>query len=269
MAQHQDLKRKGGADPDDQTAREHDARPPPLSIKVPKIRDLPNKSKPWSDVQLPVDILLLTVEDCEFLACYTYLTNAFKSYHVNLGHVYFGTMGESGEESLKVALMRCSKGSSGPSGSLVTVKNAVVQLGPKAVFSVGCCIGLNQKGTNLGDVVVSSTLTTDEFTAPVRRNIANLIRFSTEGWNPPLKDPAAGEQVQVHRDSRILSGINEPAIAKQRRKSESQMIASEREGEGKILFKSMIFVTVIILGICSVWKLNFTKLHDNSDPTKA
>ncbi|CAH3192372.1 unnamed protein product, partial [Porites evermanni] len=176
-----------------------DAQPPPLSIEVTKMRDLPNKSKPWSDVQLPVDILLLAVEDCEFLACYTYLTNAFKSYHVKLGHVYFGTMGESGEESLKVALMRCSKGSSGPSGSLVTIKNAVVQLRPKAVFSVGCCIGLNQKGTNLGDVVVSSTLTTDEFTAPVRRNIANLIRFSTEGWNPPLKDPAAEEQVQVHR----------------------------------------------------------------------
>ncbi|XP_073255240.1 uncharacterized protein [Porites lutea] len=230
MAQHQDLKRKGGA-PDHQAAIEN-ARPPPLSIEVPKMRDLPNKSKPWSDVQLPVDILLLTVEDCEFLACYTYLTNAFKSYHMNLGHVYFGTMGESGEESLNVALMRCSKGSSGPSGSLVTVKNAVVQLGPKAVFSVGCCIGLNQKGTNLGDVVVSSTLTTDEFTAPVRRNIANLIRFSTEGWNPPLKDPAAGEQVQVHRDSSILCGVNEPAIPKQRRKSESHMIASEREGEG-------------------------------------
>ena len=238
MAQHQDRKRKGGADLDHQTAREHDAQPPPLSIK--RERDLPNKSKPWSDVQLPVDILLLTVEDCEFLACYTYLTNTFKSYHVNHGHVYFGTMGESGEESLKVALMRCSKGSSGPSGSLVTVKNAVVQLGPKAVFSVGCCIGLNQKSTNLGDVVVSSTLTTDEFTAPVRRNIANLIRFSTEGWNPPLKDSAAGEQVQVHRDRGMLSGINEPAIAKQRRKSESHMIASEREGEGKILYKSPI-----------------------------
>ena len=240
MAEHQDLKKKGGADPDHQTAREHDARPPPLSIEVPKMRDLPNKSKPWSDDQLPVDILLLTVEDCEFLACYTYLTNAFKSYHVNLGHVYFGTMGESGEESLKVALMRCSKGSSGPSGSLVTIKNAVVQLEPKAVFFVGCCAGFNQKGTNLGDVVVSSTLTTNEFTTPVRRNIANLIRFSSEGWNPPLKDPSAGQQVQVHCDSSILSGVNEAAIAKQCCRPESHIIASETEGEGKILYKSLI-----------------------------
>jgi len=44
-------------------------QPPPLSIKLPKLSELPKKSKPWSDVQLPVDILLVTVEDCEFLAC--------------------------------------------------------------------------------------------------------------------------------------------------------------------------------------------------------
>ena len=55
MAQHQDLKRKGGADPDHQMSRNH--APPPLSIEVPKMSDLPNKSKPWSDAQLPVDIL--------------------------------------------------------------------------------------------------------------------------------------------------------------------------------------------------------------------
>ena len=265
MAQHQEYKRKES--PSSQTGKDH--APPPLSIKVPKMKNLSKKSKPWSDVELPVDILLLTVEDCEFLACYAYLNNAIKSYHNNLGYVYFGTMGGSGEEVLKVALMRCYKGSSGPGGSLVTVKNAVAQLRPKAVFTVGYCRGLNPQDTKLGDVVVSSKLTTEDFTTPVRKNIGKLILFSSEGWNPPLKDSAAGEQVQVHRDSRILSGINEPAIAKQCRKSESEMIASEIEGEGKILFKSLIFVTVIILGVCSVWNLNFTKLHDNSDPTKA
>ena len=108
MVQHQGLKRKGGADPDHQMSRNH--APPPLSIEVPKMSDLPNKSKPWSDVHLPVDILLLTVEDCEFLACYAFLKNSIKSYDQNLGFVYFGTMGESGEEALKVALMRCYDG---------------------------------------------------------------------------------------------------------------------------------------------------------------
>ena len=142
MAQHQDLKRKGGADPDRQMSRNH-APPPPLSIEVLKMSELPSKSNPWSDAQLPVDILLLTVEDCEFLACYAFLKNSVKSYHQTLGYVYFGTMGESGEEALKVALMRCYEGCSAPGGSLVTAKNAVRELRPKAAFLVGFCMGLN------------------------------------------------------------------------------------------------------------------------------
>ena len=223
MAQHQERKRKES--PSCRAGRRH--VPPPLSIKVPKMKNLSKKSKPWSDVQLPVDILLLTVEDCEFLACYAYLNNAIKSYHNNLGHVYFGTMGESGEDALKVALMRCYKGSSGPGSSLVTVKNAVAQLRPKAVFTVGYCRGLNPQDTKLGDVVVSSQLTTEEFSTPVTKNIGNLILFSSEGWDPPT---TAEEEVKVHSDSEIFSGINDPVNAKKR-----HMNAAEKEGEGNIV----------------------------------
>ena len=233
MAQHQDLKRKGGSDPHHQMSRNH-APPPPLSIEVPKMSDLPDKLNPWSDVQLPVDILLLTVEDCEFLACYAFLKNSFKSYHQNLGFVYFGTMGESGEEALKVALMKCYKGSSGPGGSQNVIKNAVMQLRPKAAFLVGSCQGINPERTKRGDVVVSSKLSTEQFTTPVRRNIGNLNLFSTEGWNPPLKDPVGEETVQVHRDSDIFSGSQ--FITKQRRMSQSRVIAVETEGEGKIIY---------------------------------
>ena len=208
--------------------------PPPLSIEVPKKGDLPNKSKPWSDVQLPVDILLLTVEDCEFLACFTFLENSFKSYHQTLGYVYFGTMGESGEEALKVALMRCYTGSAGPGGSQHVTKNAVMVLRPKAAFSVGACMGLKQANTKLGDVVVSSKLSTEEFTTPVRRKMFVLINmFSIESWNPPLKDPVGEETVQVHRDSEIFSGSQ--FITKQRRMTQSRVIAVDREGEGKII----------------------------------
>ena len=231
MAQHQDFKRKGGA-PDHQMSRNHG--PPPLSIEVSKMRELRNKSELWSDDQLPVDILLLTVEDCEFLACHTFLENPFKSYHPTLGYVYFGTMGESGEKALKVALMRCYEGSSGPGGAQNVIKNAVMQLRPKAAFSVGECMGLNPEDTKLGDVVVSSKLSTEQFTTPVRRNIGNLNLFSTEGWNPPLKDPVGEETVQVHRESDIFSGSQ--FITKRRRMSQSCVIAVEREGEGKIIY---------------------------------
>ena len=230
MAQHQDLKRKGGADPDHQMSRNH--APPPLSIEVPKMRDLPNKSNPWSDVQLPVDILLLTVEDCEFFACYTFLENSFKSYNLTLGYVYFGTMGESGEEALKVALMRCYKGSSGPGGSQNVIKNAVMKLRPKAAFSVGGCMGLKSKDTKLGDVVVSSKLmSTKVFTTPLRRNIENCKLLSLEGWNPPLKDPVGEETVHVHcpdHCSEMFVGIQ--FITKQ-----PHVIAFETEGDGKII----------------------------------
>ena len=244
MAEHQDLKRKGRADPDHQMSRNH--APPPLSIEVPKMRDLPNKSNPWSDAQLPVDILLLTVKDCEFLACCAFLKNSFKSFHLTLGYVYFGTTGGSGEEALKVALMRCHEGCSAPGGSLVTVMNAVRELRPKAAFLVGFCKGLNPQATKLGDVVLSSRILTEKITAPVKRNIGNLNLFASEGWKPPLQDLVGEEtEVQVHRDSVILCG-SQLFITKQRCMSQSQVIAVEREGEGKII---CIYITIIT--ICS------------------
>ena len=46
--------------------------PPALTLELPKKSDLPNTFKPWNEVHLPIDILLLTVDDCEFLACYAY-----------------------------------------------------------------------------------------------------------------------------------------------------------------------------------------------------
>ena len=233
MAQHQGRKRKGD------TAHDQPAKDdvPTLSIKLPEKRDLPNISKPWSDVQLPVDILLMTVEDCEFLACYAYLKNSFKSYHKNLGYVYFGTMGESGDVPLKVALMTCAEGSSAPGGSLVTVKNAVVELRPKAVFSVGCCEGLNPEVTklHLGDVVVSSKLLTDAFLTPVGRDILHLVKHANDGWIPPLRSPE-GHNVQVCCDGEILSGTG-PISAKWQCMSDStKAVAFEKGGEGKIFW---------------------------------
>ena len=231
MAQHQGRKRKGD------TAHDQPAKDdvPTLSIKLPEKRDLPNTSKPWSDVQLPVDILLMTVEDCEFLACYAYLKNSFKSFHKKLGFVYFGTMGESGDVPLKVALMTCSEGSSAPDGSLVTVKNAVLELRPKAVFFVGCCGGLNPEVTKLqlGDVVVSSKLTTESLKTPVGRGILHLVRHADHGWIPPLRSPE-DHKVQVCCNGEFLSGINPVSAIQQNMSHITQATAFEIGGEGKI-----------------------------------
>ena len=80
--------------------------------------------------------------------------------------------------------------------------------------------------------MVSSKLSTEQFTTPVRRNIGNLNLSSTEGWNPPLNDPEGEKTVRVHRDSVIFSGSQ--FITKQRRMSRSCEIAVEGEGDGKI-----------------------------------
>lgn len=194
--------------------------PPPLSIELPKIRDLPKKSKPWNDDHLPVDILLLTVEDCEFLACYYYLRNPFKSYHRSLGPVYFGNMGDE-EKPLKVALMR----SSDPGGS----QNAVTQLRPRAIYSSGFCSGVNQEKTKLGDVVVSSKLTTDAYN----------MRSVADGWEPPLENPEA-QEVKVHFDGEILSCPG-ALQAEQQRMLYPKAIAVEMDGKGEITHASRVW----------------------------
>ena len=256
MAQHQEVKRKG----DVLEQPEKHGTPPLLSTEVPKMCDLPNKSEPWpSDDWLPVDILLLTVEDCEFLACYAFMKNPFKSYRKDLGFVYFGNMGERESEPLKVALMKCCEGSSGPGGSQIVTKNAVMQLRPKVVYSVGCCESLKPHTARLGDVVTSSKLSTQAFRTPVGKDIGNLIQHSSDGWNPPLRIPNA-RKVNVHRDGEIMCGVGPPS-AELLHVSNSNVTAVESEGEGwpyfcfksDILFVGLHFICspnpIVVLNI--------------------
>ena len=65
-----------------------DTDPPEVTIRLLKNKDLPGRSEQLDDRQLPVDILLLTVEDWEFLSCLSHLNPGFgKFYHGELGPV--------------------------------------------------------------------------------------------------------------------------------------------------------------------------------------
>ena len=205
--------------------------PPPLSVTLKKTRDLPKKMKCWCTDYPPIDILLLTVEDCEFLACYHYLKDSFKSYEKSIGFVYFGKMGEEEDGSLKVALVRCSKESSDPGGSQTVAKNAVTLLKPKATFLVGFCYSLNPDKTQLGDVVISSKLTTDFHKTPVSRDVGNLVRSAADGWEAPLENPEARD-VNVHSDGEILS-CSDLIGAEQQCQSHPGAIAVEMGGKGE------------------------------------
>ena len=226
----------------------HVGDPPELNKVLPSFAAVKAVTKPSKDADLPVDILLLTVTNCEFLACYSELKKPYKCWFDGLGYVYFSDVGESQEE-LKVALLRCYRNGIGPGGALVSVKNAASVLRPKAVISVGTCSGLNPAKSKLGDVVVSAKLATYASKAVtsnqeqstgmrsyVSKRFLNVIKNCADGWQAPLKDLAEAQQVQVYT-AEFLSGP-EQVTAEWRRdqlaETNPQAMAIENEGEGEL-----------------------------------
>ena len=216
-----------------------DKKPPQLSFKLKKPVDLPKSTETWNGDHLPIDILLLTAEECDFLSCFSFLDQPFKSYKFEIGYVYFGYMGDGrDQEKLKVALMNCSKGAAAPGGSLTVVQNAVRVLGPKAVFSVGTCISLGLEKARIGDVVISSRLiTTERFKTPAGPRIGSLARDAPNGWKAPLKPPDE-RKIKIHCTGDILSqSLREKCQIANICEEYPEAIVIETEGEGILLLK--------------------------------
>ena len=216
-------------------------KPPQLSFKLKKAADVPKSTEKWSDDHLPIDILLLTSEEsCDFLSCFSLLLDQpFKCYKKKIGVVYFGRMGDvSDQEKLKVALMSFSKGAAAPGGSLTMVLNAVHVLQPKAVFLVGTCISLGMEKARMGDVVISSKLTTTEgFITPGSRLLGNLVRDAPYGWVAPLKNPDEWE-IKVRWNGDILSqSLSEKCQNVNICEQYPGAVAIETEGEGILSLK--------------------------------
>ena len=239
-------------------ASNHVGDPPELNKVLPLFADIKAITKPSKDADLPVDVLLLTVTNCEFLACYSELKNPYRCWFDSLGYVYFSDVGESQEE-LKVALLRCYRNGIGPGGSLMSVKNAASVLRPKAVISVGTCSGLNPAKSKLGDVVVSAKLATyaskvvtcnqEQSTSMrtyVSKRFLDVIKNCADGWQAPLENPEA-QQVQVYTDAEFLSGPEQVRTEWRRdqlAETNPQAMAIESDGEGVLtVFKLPVFIS--------------------------
>ena len=232
-------------------------KPPEIDYtKLPAGKELqkedlpaPKDWRPWDRDKLPVDILLLTVVDCEFLACAHYLKPEFyTSYHEKLGPVCFGEIGEKGQDSLKIALYQSPD--KGPTEATIVVKNTVEVLQPKAAIWVGFCGGLKEDKVKSGDVVISSKLrtysaekVTEERTvdrniaAPSFKSLLNLLKFADYGWKPPLKNKEKLE-VKVVKNGVLLSGpkvVDNKKLRAELTERFPDADAIEMEGEGKIL----------------------------------
>ena len=216
-----------------------DKKPPQLSFKLKKPRDVPKSTKTWSDDHLPIDILLLFGGECDFLSCLSFLDQPFKSYTVEIGYVYFGRMGDvSDKEKLKVALINGSIGAVTPGGSSTVVQMAVRVLGPKAVFSVRTCISLGLEKARMGDVVISSRLRAiDGFKTPITPLLGNLVRDAPYGWEVPLKSPDE-RQIKVHCNVDILSqSLRKKCEIVNFCEQYLKAVAIDKEGEGILLLK--------------------------------
>ena len=226
----------------------------------PKTRDVPPEPcdlclgtpPDWKDVELPIDILLLTAKQCEFLSCVKYLSGLFKSYKSGLGHVYFGKIGND-DDNLKIAVLQCEKGSSGPQGSGMVVSTGIRELKPKAVICVGYCAGLQGKKVKLGDVIISAKLATyapikvteggivgDGYRVPASPRLSEIIKSADFGWKAPLENPKELD-VKVHKDALLLSGPE--VVSNDGRRAEllgrfPVAMGVEMEGEGKISLKN-------------------------------
>ena len=177
------------------------------------------------------------------------LKNPYRCWFHSLGYVYFEDADQTRnqEEKVKVALMRCCKGSGGP-GWLISIKDAVAVLRPKAVISAGICSGLKPHESNLGDVVVSAKLIQLKgMKSYVSRRFLNITKHSADGWHAPLSNSEARE-INLHCDSVFLSG-QEQVRAKWRREQlaalHPQAAAIVLEGEGELVSILMRYIFLI------------------------
>ena len=225
------------------------SNPPAVNVTLLRNENLSGKSVSLDKRRLPIDILLLTVKDWEKLACISCFNCDFcRSYCKKLRQdVYLGEIGDD-DMILKIAVVKCYTGSTVPQGSYGVVMKAVEVLKPKAVFSVGCCGGLDPAKVKLGDVVVSvklitysSSKVTDKgitergVRVPLKANISKLMLSAADGWKAPLKSPK-GFEVKMHQGV-FLSGpesVNSSARREELNQRFSEADVIEMEGEGKL-----------------------------------
>lgn len=234
----------------------HRVEPPPpgLDFILKKQEDFDTEPCKWSSLwvtsQLPTDILLIAADDDEFNACYSFIdkNQVQRSWCDKLGWVYFGQFGDEN----KVSLIRST---SDPMKVVIYVKNAAEILKPKVAVVVGICSSMKPVQAKLGDVIIARKLATydlrkvsqsgTEYHGPrdtISRNMGELIKSASDGWQAPLKS-GNDSTFEIHRDAVMLSGAEVCDNYERRQKLALDFpgaLGLEREGAGKFI-KPYIF----------------------------
>jgi nucleoside phosphorylase len=174
----------------------------------------------------------------------------------------------------RVCHVRTSAGSSGSSGAFIMGKNAVDQLKPDYVISVGVCFGLREEDQALGDIVVSEYIHDYE---RVRVSVSRAEdRGPTREASPALLSRARASLaiwngVPVHIGP-IASGeklVDHPAFRDALRKLSPAPIAGEMEAWGlSAVCHEARKQFIMVKGICD-WGMNKTSNHQPIAATNA
>ena len=180
----------------------------PPDIHLISRRDVHAAEFPWNGKT--VDVVLLTVNESEFLAAYEILEAPSTALVGDLGPVYFGGVG-----NVEVALVESEMGANNILAAQQTCKRAVRLIKPKDIICLGVCFGLLKEKQNLGDLLISRKIqrysqvrvNVDGLRMPrgdsylVDRKLYKLFKDGQNGWNSQL----SGRSVKVHTGT-ILSG---------------------------------------------------------------
>ena len=208
---------------------------------VPLIReeDVRAREDDWDEKS--VDVVLLTVNDFEFLAAYEILSEPSTAVVKDLGSVYFGDVGET-----KVALLQSEMGANNHAAAAEKGLKAKDYLHPNVIITLGMCFGLKEDKHKLGDLLISKSVTRY---AQVRKNpdgskvsrndpflvdstIFSLFKHGKLGWTSPQRSKY---QVNVYTGE-ILSGpelIDHEETREELKRSFPQALGGEMEAEGK------------------------------------
>ena len=180
----------------------------PPDIHLISRRDVHPTEFAWN--RKTVDVVLLTVNEREFLAAYEILEDPSTALVGDLGPVYFGGVGK-----VEVALVESEMGANNNSAAQETCKKAVRLIKPKDIICLGVCFGLLEEKQNLGDLLISrnvqrySQVRVNEDGSRIPRGdsysvnskLFKLFKDGKNGWNSQL----SGRSVKVHTGT-ILSG---------------------------------------------------------------
>lgn len=192
--------------------------------------------------EIPVDVLLVTVTEVEANAVLA-LAKQVLGHEPSasfIGPKTYYRLGLIGQAN--TFMVRTEMGSGGPSGSALTVSDAIEVLQPSAIVSVGIAFGIDRAKQRIGDVLVSERLVNYELQriGTRSRGTAKILpRGDRASASPRLldrfRDGAMSWSEATVKFGLILSGhklIDNLDYRNQIRKLEPESIGGEMEGAG-------------------------------------